>query len=162
MTQLLSTKKQGRHLGSASTANVGDFDPAGSAASVLAQATAAASRRRTVSVSFDGDSWPIEAPRLSNAIRLPVAGTLTKITLMADVAGAAVVDIWKAPLSGLPLTVANTIITTGTKPTISTAISMEDSTLTGYVTVFAPGDVIQFNLESCTTCTKLSLVLEFV
>lgn len=92
-------------------------------------------------------------------IRVPVACTITKVTLIADQAGALVVDVWKDSYANYPPTVADTI-TASAKPTLSSAAKAEDATLTGWTKTIAAGDVLGFNVDSCTTITWAQVILE--
>ena len=92
------------------------------------------------------------------AIVIPAAGTIVSATMLADQSGSAVVDIWKDTFANYPPTVADTI-TASAKPTLSSAISSQDTTLTGWTTSLAAGDVLKFHLDSSATITWLSLTL---
>lgn len=61
--------------------------------------------------------------------------------------------------SNYPPTILDTI-TASAKPTLSSAIKNEDSTLTGWDTSVAVGDVFGFNLDSVTTCTRIIVEIE--
>lgn len=90
---------------------------------------------------------------------MPVAGTIVSATMLADVSGSAVVDVWKVAYASYPPTVTNTI-TASALPTISSAVKSQDSTLTGWTTSISAGDVLKFHLNSATTITRLSLQLK--
>ncbi len=96
---------------------------------------------------------------LFGRVRVPWACTITKVTLSGDVSGSAVIDIWKDTHANYPPTVADTI-TAAAKPTLSSAITYEDSTLTGWTTSISAGDWLFFNLDSVTTCTVITVILE--
>lgn len=91
----------------------------------------------------------------------PVAGTITGVRLLADQSGSIVIDIWKDTYANYPPTVADTI-TASAKPTITTATKSEDTTLTGWTTAVAAGDVFGFNIDSITTITRIVLELTIV
>jgi hypothetical protein len=92
----------------------------------------------------------------------PVTGTITGVRLLADVAGAIVIDIWKDTYANFPPTVADTI-TAAAKPTIpATNQKAEDTTLTGWTTAVTAGDVFGFNIDSITTITRITLELTIV
>jgi hypothetical protein len=92
-------------------------------------------------------------------LEIPFACTITRATLLADQSGSIVVDIWKDTYANYPPTVADTI-TASAKPTISTATKSQDSTLTGWTTTIAAGDTLRFNVDSITTCTRVTLSLK--
>lgn len=91
-------------------------------------------------------------------IYIPFACTITAVTMLADQSGSAVIDIWKDAYANYPPTVADTI-TASAKPTISSAIKSQDTTLTGWTTSVSAGDTLRFNVDSATTITRLTLVL---
>lgn len=90
----------------------------------------------------------------------PYACTITGWTLFADVSGSATVDIWKDTYANFPPTVADSI-TASAKPTLTSAVKAASSTLTGWTTSVAAGDVLRFNLDSAASVTKLTLVVAY-
>lgn len=92
-------------------------------------------------------------------LRVPYACTINSVTLLADQTGSAVVDIWKDTYANYPPTVADSICASA-KPTITASNKSEDTTLTGWTTSIAAGDVLYFNVDSCSTITNLVLVLK--
>ena len=87
------------------------------------------------------------------------ACTINSVTLLADQSGSIVVDIWKdsyanfAPLDGDSITAAAV-------PTISTAIKAQDAVLSGWTTAIAAGDTLRFNVDSITTCERVTVSLK--
>jgi hypothetical protein len=67
--------------------------------------------------------------------------------------------MWKDTYANYPPTVADTI-TASAKPTLSTAIKAEDSTLTGWTKTVTAGDVFGFSVDSATTVTRAHLIVE--
>ena len=114
---------------------------------------------RVIACVFDGNGAAL-AVGAKAYVRIPQAGTITKVTMLADVSGSAVVDVWKDTYANYPPTVADSIAASA-KPTISGALKSEDATLTGWTLSIAAGDVIAFNLDSCTTITRLTVEIEF-
>jgi len=92
-------------------------------------------------------------------LEIPFACTITQATLLADQSGSIVIDIWKDTYANFPPTVADTI-TASAKPTLSSAQKSQDSTLTGWTTAIAAGDILAFNVDSCTTCERVTLSLK--
>jgi hypothetical protein len=90
------------------------------------------------------------------------AVTITKVTIIDEStspgSGACVIDIWKDTIANYPPTVADTI-TASAKPTISSAVYSQDATLTGWTKTISAGDVLRFNVDSCSTMTRASLTL---
>lgn len=92
--------------------------------------------------------------------RAAVSGTITKVTLVADQTGSIVLDIWKDTYANYPPTVADTI-TASAKPTISSGVKSEDSTLAGWTTSFSAGDNFIFNVDSCTSIETAVLYIDY-
>jgi hypothetical protein len=91
-------------------------------------------------------------------ITIPFACTITGAILLADQSGSIVVDIWKDTYANYPPTVADTI-TASAKPTLSSATKSTDSTLTGWTTSVAAGDVLRYNVDSVATVTRVLVSL---
>ena len=92
-------------------------------------------------------------------IEIPFNCTITQATLTADQSGSIVVDVWKDTYANFPPTDADNITGT-TPPTITTALKSQDSTLTGWNTTIASGDIISFNIDSCTNITRITISLK--
>ena len=92
-------------------------------------------------------------------VMIPVAMTITSWTMLADVSGSAVVDLWKDTYANYPPTVADTI-TGSALPTITTAIKNTSSTLTGWTITVNANDIIRFNINSATTMTRLTISIQ--
>ena len=90
---------------------------------------------------------------------VPFDCEITQATLLADQSGSIVIDIWKDTYANHPPTDADSI-TASAPPTLSTAIKSQDSTLTGWTKTLSKGDIIRFNVDSITTCTRVLLVLD--
>jgi hypothetical protein len=88
------------------------------------------------------------------------AGTIASWTLLADQSGSIVIDLWKDTYANFAPTVADTI-TAAAKPTLAAAIKNQSSTLTGWTTSFARGDIIRVNVDSVGTVTRVVLGLTF-
>ena len=86
---------------------------------------------------------------------------LKRVRLEADQSGSMVIDIWKDTWANAPPTVADTICASA-KPTLSAAQFYEDTTLTGWNRHIAKGDIVAFNVDSCSTITRVTVSLEVV
>ncbi|MFM9850141.1 MAG: hypothetical protein ACKVP3_23665 [Hyphomicrobiaceae bacterium] len=91
-------------------------------------------------------------------IEVPFACTITGVALLADQTGSIVVDIWKDSYANYPPTDADSI-TAAAPPTISNSIKSVDTTLTGWTTAVAAGDILRFNIDSVTSITRFTLSL---
>ncbi len=92
-------------------------------------------------------------------LEIPFGCTINRVTLLADQSGSIVIDIWKDVYANYPPTNADSI-TASAKPTITTATKSQDSTLTGWTTTITAGDTLRFNVDSITTCTRVTLSLK--
>lgn len=91
-------------------------------------------------------------------LEIPYACTITRSTLLADQSGSIVVDIFKDSYANYPPVVGDKI-TASAPPTISAATKAQDSTLTGWTTSIAAGDILAFNVNSITTCQRVTISL---
>lgn len=112
-----------------------------------------------VGYTINGNSAPIATGVAGVGLRVPFACTINSVTLQADVSGSIVMDIWKDSYANYPPTVADSICASA-KPTITSATKSEDTTLTGWTTSIAAGDILYFNVDSCSTITNVVLTLK--
>jgi len=92
-------------------------------------------------------------------LEIPFAGTIQQVTMEADQSGSIVVDIWKNTYANFPPTDADSI-TASAPPTISSAQKSQDSTLTGWTKGITAGDILAFNVDGCTTITRVTISLK--
>lgn len=96
-------------------------------------------------------------------MEVPFNATIVSWTLLSSDAsatsGSIVIDVWKDTYANYPPTVADTI-TASAKPTISGATKNTSSTLTGWTTTVTAGDILGFNVDSCTSIVKATLILK--
>lgn len=123
-------------------------------AAMLASATGAIF---PITAIFNGGGSAVPANSKGD-LMIPFACTITAVTLLADQSGSIVIDIWKDSYANYPPTVADSI-TAAAKPTITTAVKSQDTTLTGWTTTLAAGDTLRFNVDSATTITRCALIL---
>lgn len=90
-------------------------------------------------------------------IQIPFAGTITGWTLIGDVSGSASIDVKKSTYAAFP---TNTSIVASAPPALSSAQNATSTTLTGWTTAVAAGDVLEFVLSSATTLKRLTLELQ--
>ncbi len=112
-------------------------------------------------ISIDGGGTAISTG-VKGYLTIPFACTIQGWTMLGDVTGSIVVDVWKVAYASFPPTVANTIA--GSQlPTISTAKTGQNLSLTTWTTLsVAAGDTLGFNVNSCTSTTKANLVIQAV
>jgi hypothetical protein len=115
-----------------------------------------------VGITIDGGGEVITTG-IKGYIQIPFAATIVGWTLLSTddpvVTGSIVVDVWKDTYANYPPTVADTI-TAAAKPTLSSVNKNTDSTLTGWNTAVAAGDVLGFKVDSVTTLKKVTLLLK--
>jgi len=118
-------------------------------------------RSETIGFVIDGGGSPITTG-VKGYVQVPIAGTITGVTVLstdaAVTSGSIVIDIWKDTYANYPPTVADSI-TASAKPTLSSATKSTDTTLTGWTTTLAAGDVLAFKVDSASTVTKVSITL---
>lgn len=114
---------------------------------------------RTAAIQFTidgGGSTPGTGAK--GQISIPSACTLTGWVITADQSGSAVVDVLRSTYAGFPGSLAS--IAGSAKPTLSSAQKNENLTLTGWgSTAISAGDIIQFNLNSVTTVTRINITI---
>ena len=120
----------------------------------------------TISVSiFDALTFVINGG--GSAISTGIVGDLVvpfnciinQVTLLADQLTNLIVDVWKASYANYPPVVGNSI-TASTKPTITAASKYQSSSLTGWTTSIASGDVLRFNVDVCSAATLATIALK--
>jgi len=91
-------------------------------------------------------------------LEIPFACTIKQVTMEADQSGSIVVDIWKDTYANFPPTDADSI-TASAPPTISSAQKSQDSTLAGWTKSISSGDILAFNVDSCSTIQRVTISL---
>lgn len=121
--------------------------------------SASASSTGAVGYTIDGGGAVLQTGIAGTGVQVPFACTIDSVTLLADVTGSVVIDIWKDSYANFPPTVADTI-TASAKPTLSSAVKYTDSTLTGWTKSITAGDVLYFNVDSVTSVKNLQIILK--
>jgi hypothetical protein len=117
-------------------------------------------RIRVSSISFAVNGFGTVLPTgVIGYLQIPFNFTIVGWTLLANVSGSVVVDIWKDTYANYPPVVADTI-TAAAKPTITTALKATSTTLTGWTVSALKGDVLGFNIDSVTSITMLTINLD--
>jgi hypothetical protein len=108
-------------------------------------------------VAVDGSGGVITTGQ-KGYVRIPYDFTITSWTLIGSPSGSITFDIWRT--NGALPTVTNTIIGVGgTKPNLSSGTYATSSTLTNWIITGSTGDVIGWNVDSCTSTTTATLQL---
>jgi len=84
---------------------------------------------------------------------------LTSWSILADQSGAIVIDVWKDTYANFPPVDADAMPGAGKEPTITaSAAKSQDTDITDWASNrVAAGDVLRFNVDSCTTITRATL-----
>mgnify|MGYP001617186754 CR=1 FL=1 len=90
-------------------------------------------------------------------IQIPFGMTITEWDLFADVSGSIVIDLKKSTYAGFPTTSS---IAGSDKPTLSSAQKNTSTLLTGWSLSILSGDVIEFNVDSASTVTRVTLIIK--
>jgi hypothetical protein len=113
----------------------------------------------TINVVIDGGGSAI-ATGIKGDVLVDFACVVNAWTLLADQSGSIVIDIWKDTLGNFPPTDADSMCS-GKEPTITTATNATDTSITDWTTDdIADGDILRFNVDSCTTITRVTLALK--
>lgn len=111
---------------------------------------------------IDGGGITISA-RTWGTLKVPFACTITSATMEADQIGSIIIDVWKCTFAQYAPpttpTVANSICGAA-RPTIASAAKSSDTSLTGWTTSLAAGDVLTFVVPiTPTAITRVTLTL---
>lgn len=121
-------------------------------------------KTRTLTCVIDGGGSVITTG-VKAFVSCPYTGTITGARLLstdpAVTTSSIVIDVWKLGYASYPPTVADTI-TASAKPTLSSAVKSDDTTLTGWTTSVTAGDVFGFNVDSVTAAKQVTLQLTIV
>jgi hypothetical protein len=90
---------------------------------------------------------------------VPFNCNITAAEIIGDASGSAVVDIKKGTPSSNTTMPTRSSICASAKPTLSSAQRKRDTTLTGWTTALLAGDILEWNLDSVTTCKMITLEL---
>lgn len=91
---------------------------------------------------------------------IPFACTIDRWTILPDVSGSIVFDIWRDTFANAPPVVGDSIVGGGTKPTLTTSTSAQ-GTPSGWTSVaIVAGDIIGINVDSVTSVKKCTLSLK--
>ncbi len=111
----------------------------------------------TVGVTFDGHGAPIQ-PGSHCSIQVTKGFTLVSWTLISDETGSIQIDVWRDTFANFPPTDADTI-TGSNEPAITSDNKNTDTTLTGWSTLVADGDILKFSVDSVTDIKRATLIL---
>lgn len=138
---------------------------AGTGISLSGGSLAVADNARTSALGYtiDGGGAAITTGIAGMGLIVPYACTIVDWTLLADTSGAIKIDVWKDTYANFPPTDADSM-TNGNEPEIAASgVKAQDTDLSNWTTVsVAAGDILYFNVDSCTSITKALLVFKVV
>jgi len=113
----------------------------------------------TIALTVDGGASPPPTGSKGFTPSLPFAGTITKWELLADQVGSLQVTIKKCTFATFP---TGAPIVASAPPAIVSAQKASSSTLTGWNTALAVGDILEFVLDSISQINRFVLKLEIM
>jgi hypothetical protein len=116
------------------------------------------SNTRTLNFVIDGGGSAITTG-VKGHIVLDGDYTVTGWTVIADQSGSIVVDVNRATYANFPTTAS---IAGSELPTLSSAQKNEDLTLTSWTTTLSARDVLEFEVDSATTVTRVTVALRLI
>lgn len=132
----------------------GDVTTSGGVATTL---KTAAKTRQITYVANGGGSALTASATFDAYVQVEYDCTITANTVLADASGSVAIAITKSNFAGFPGSL--TSIVASAPPTLSSAQSSTDSTLTGWTTSITAGDVLKFSISSATTVKTISCML---
>lgn len=95
-------------------------------------------------------------------IRLPYDLQFDSWTLLGGETGSALIGLWKDTYANFPPTSADAMHSGATGPTLVGEIKNQDTNLSDWLgTTAAKGDIVRVNIDSVSSCTLLSLSLDY-
>lgn len=110
----------------------------------------------TLGITIDGGSSVITTGAKGYR-QVMTAGTITGWSILAKQVGSITFDVVKDPFASYPPT---TSIVAAAPPTMTTDDAVQSSSLTGWTTAVAAGDVFGFSVTSVTAITRVTLELK--
>lgn len=136
----------------------GEVDVIGKLGDGVDKAGVAEVIRNAIEISMENGGNVLDTGIVTD-VRIPYNCVIEQVTLLADQTGYIKIDLWKDTYANFPPTVVDTIVASA-KPKICNGTKSVDSTLTGWTTIIAAGDVIRVNIDSILYITKCLLSLK--
>lgn len=109
----------------------------------------------TINYIIDGGGSAITTG-VKGFVEIPYAMTITGWQIFADQVGSIVIDVWKDTYANFPPTGADSIAGSE-KPTLVSAQSNQDLSLSTWTTTAVAGDILAFNVDSISTVTRVTV-----
>ena len=90
---------------------------------------------------------------------IPFDCEIEEVSLLADQSGSIQIDIWKNTYNNFPPSDSDSICG-GNKPAISSGNKYQDSGLENWTKTINAGDVLAFNVDSCSDITLVTIILK--
>lgn len=114
----------------------------------------------TGAISFNvGNNVNIVTTGIKGRLYIPFDCEIVSVHIVANTTGDLILDIWADDFASYPPASGDSICAAA-KPTLSTADTYSDSTLTGWITTLTEGDVLLFNVDSCSGISYFSGTLK--
>jgi hypothetical protein len=161
LAKIASAAANSRLLGSGSGGSGSAYTEltvgAGLAMGASSLTTSTTQRTRQLTFIIDGGGSAITTGVKVYALPVEYACTITAATLVADASGSCVLDILKCARGSYAGSLAS--IVASAPPTLSSAITSQDTTLTGWTTSISADDVLRVSVTSASTVKWVALVL---
>jgi hypothetical protein len=119
-----------------------------------------AAANKFYSITFTGLGNVVATNTQALLAYVPATGTITSIVITATPTGSAVIDIWRAA-GAQPTSSAQSIVGSGNFPTLTSG-TISTTTPSGWTsTTLNLGDCLLFNVNSCTNCTYINIVINY-
>lgn len=109
-----------------------------------------------IEIVFDGLGSAITTSITPVIVTLPYACRIAEALVVADQSGSIVVDVQKASFATTP---SFSSICASAKPTLSSAQTVRDTTLTGWTRTLAANDLLKFVVNSASTVELATVIL---
>jgi hypothetical protein len=114
----------------------------------------------TINFIIDGGGSTITTG-IKGDVQVDFKGTIVAWSILPDQSGSIVIDIWKDTYANFPPTNADAMPGAGKEPTLTATTKAQDTDITDWTTDdFNAGDILRFNVDSVTTCTRVTLALK--
>jgi hypothetical protein len=120
----------------------------------------AANREETVGATFDAGGTVLDAG-MEAYFYVPFKSRIVSVTMLADTSGSIVVDVYKVPFAAYPPTSIDSI-TGGTPPTITSAQTSQDTTLSGWTTLLEAESTLSFRISSVSGLHHVVVILKVI
>jgi hypothetical protein len=121
-------------------------------------ATGSGFSKKTFGVTINGGDSDITTG-IKGDIVIPYNLTITGWTIVSQQTGDIVIDVWKSNYQNFPPTALNSIAGLQ-KPTLSDSKKNKNTNLTSWTSSISSGDIIRFNVDSCSGINMVNLVIE--